>query len=57
MKPSDERSASGLVQMPDEAVERDRFVGDRQLELVVVGAEVLGDEAGIGELVALRRPP
>ncbi len=41
-----------LVEMPDEAFERDRLLGERELELVVVRSERVGDEAGVGELVA-----
>ena len=44
-----------LVEMPDQAVERDRLLGERKLELVVVCAERVGDEAGVGELVARAR--
>ena len=42
----------GFVEVPDELGEA-RVVGrGGELELVVVGAEVVGDEAGVGELVA-----
>ena len=50
-KPSAERSASGSSRVPDELVEVDAGVGERQLELVVVGSEDLGDAARFGELV------
>ena len=42
-----------LVEMPDETVERDRLLRERELELVVLGAEHVGDETRIGELVAV----
>jgi hypothetical protein len=41
-----------LVEVPDEPVERDRLFRERELQLVVIRAELVGDEARIGELVA-----
>ena len=38
--------------MPDELGEVERLVVEAELEFVVVGAVVVGDEAGVGELVA-----
>ena len=43
-----------LVEMPDEILEIDSRVGDGELELVMLGPERRGDEAGIVELVAHR---
>ena len=37
----------GLVEMPDEVGEVDGVVEEGELELVVVGAEVVGDGAGV----------
>ena len=46
-----------LVEVPDEAVERDRLLGERELELVVLGAEDVGDEARVRRARCSRRPP
>ena len=43
----------GLVHEPGELLEVDRLLRERQLELVVLRPEVVGDEAGVGELVPL----
>ena len=43
----------GLVQAPDQILERDALVRHRELDLVVVGAEQLGDATRVRELVAL----
>ena len=48
-----------LVEVPDELVQVDRVVVERELELVVIGAERCGDPARVGELAAspvLRKP-
>ena len=41
----------GLVQVPDEILEVDGVVGERELELVVLGAQGVRDGTRVGELV------
>ena len=50
-KPSAERSASGSSRCQTSVVEVDVSSIERELELVMVGAEVVGDEACVRELV------
>ena len=39
--------------MPDQLRHVDRVSGERELELVVIGAEAVGDEPCVGQLVVL----
>ena len=50
-EPEGRQVGKRLVEMPDELFQVDGVLGKRQLELVVVGFERCGNEAGICELV------
>jgi len=43
-----------LIEMPDQLLEIDGILGDREFELVMLRRQVVRDEGGIRQLVALR---